>query len=329
VLYANPKHIKAIGERARDGKLDDSERLFLLHDSSMLARAGINSLADTLSLLQYYENETSEPVWDIMALVIGDARRFIDSDESLEPRIKEFIRKLIQKQYERLGWNPKEGESSHDTKLRATIIGLGVYAEHPEILSRALELFAEYKNDSSVVHSELRTIVFGAAVRNQTEGAFQYLLDLEESTQNVDLKEDIVGGLTSTRQDDEAKLLLGRLTDSRKVRHHDVIRWIAGMLRNRYIRSHAWQWVQDNWDWIKQTFEGNHHYDYYPRYIASAFNTEKLANEYKAFFEPKLSELALKQNILLGIEELNSRIAWIKRDLKAIQAFFAAQGKSQ
>jgi len=322
VHYTNPEHVKAIGERARDGKLDDSERLFLLHDSSMLARAGINSLADTLNLLQYYEDETSEPVWDIMALVIGDARRFIDSDESLEPRIKEFIRKLIQKQYERLGWDPKEGESSHDTKLRATIIGLGVYAEHPEILSRALELFAEYKNDSSVVHPELRSIAFSAAVRNQTEGAFQYLLNLEESTQNVDLKEDVISGLSSTRKEDEAKMLLGRLTDSSKVRHHDVIRWVAGMLRNRHVRLLAWKWVQDNWDWIKKTFEGDHHYDYYPRYIASSFNTEKLANEYKAFFEPKLSEIALKQNISLGIEELNTRIAWIKRDLPAVQNFF-------
>jgi|ADGO01.1.fsa_nt_gi Aminopeptidase N len=321
VHYTNPEHVKAIGERARDGKLDDSERLFLLHDSSMLARAGINSLADTLGLLEYFANETSEPVWDIISLIIADARRFIDSDESLEPLIKGFIRQLIQKQYERLGWDPKEGESSHDTKLRATIIGLGVYSEHPEILSRALELFGKYKKDSSVVHPELRSIVFSAAVRHQSEGAFQYLLDLEEYHPKMLISRKTSSAACPARVRPTKPGSLGRLKDSQKVRHHDVIRWVTSMLRNRHIRSHAWQWVQDNWDWIKKTFEGDHHYDYYPRYIASAFNTEKLANEYKAFFEPKLSELALKQNILLGIEELDTRIAWIKRDLPAIQIF--------
>ncbi|HEU0266296.1 MAG TPA: M1 family metallopeptidase, partial [Candidatus Saccharimonadaceae bacterium] len=129
VHYTEAAHRAELAEFVAAGKPSNAERLMLLNDASMLARAGYQPYADVLKLLAAYQDEASEPVWDMISLIIGETRRFIDLDESLEDKIKQLIRKLIIKQYERLGWEEKPDEPSSDQKLRATIIGLGSYAD--------------------------------------------------------------------------------------------------------------------------------------------------------------------------------------------------------
>lgn len=323
VHYTEPDHMQAIAAHIKDQKLGEAERLMLLSDSSLLSRGGQQSFDSTLRLLENYTAEDAEPVWDIMALILADSRRFIDADETLEEPMKRQVRELIQTQFERLGWQEKSNEPVSDTKLRATITGLGVYASHPAITKEALELFESYKKDAQSVASELRSTVFDAAVRNNADGAFTYLLKLEHETANTDLKIDIASALTSTRDTDQAKTLLARLKDADLVRPQDIARWCVYLLRNRYTRTVAWDWLRGNWDWIEQTFSGDKSYDVFPRYAASCFSTQKQLDEYRTFFEPKQSDLALARNIAMGIEELENRVAWLEHDLVAVQTYFA------
>ncbi|HEX9153603.1 MAG TPA: ERAP1-like C-terminal domain-containing protein, partial [Candidatus Saccharimonadales bacterium] len=325
VRYTNPKHANEIAKLVSNKQLGAAERLMLLSDSSMLARAGSQPFDATLKLLEHYTSEDSESVWDIMALILADARRFIDEDPKLEDSIKALIRELIETQYTRLGWEEKPNEPSQDTKLRGTIIGLGVYAEHPEILARALELFETYKKDNKAVNPELRGIIFGAAVRHNSGNAFEYLIKLDETTSNVDLKQEIIGSLTLTRQDKQIATLLERLKDSDQVRQQDVDHWLVYMLRSRYSRKQSWKWLRDNWDWIEKTFSGDKSYDYFPRYAASAFNTRPLMEEYKDFFGPKKDQVVLARNITMGIEEIGNRVAWLERDLACVQNYFKSR----
>ncbi len=322
VQYAEPKHATAVATLVKSKTLTIPERLMLLSDSSSLSRAGMQPFSETLKLLEYYTDEDSESVWDIISLILGDARRFIDSDIDLEPQIKKLVRSLIETEFARLGWDEKPGESSDDTKLRATVISLGAYAEDEAITVEALKRYEAYKTNPQAVASELRGIVFGVAVRTAAPGAVEYLLDIDEHTNNVNLKDDILGALTATRSEDVAKMLLGRLKDPVKVRQNVVDYWLAYLIRNRYTRTLAWSWLRDNWDWIEKTFSGDQTYDALPRYAASSFSTRTLMEEYRAFFEPLKAQTALERNISLGIEELQNRITWIERDLAGVQVYF-------
>ncbi len=168
----------------------------------------------------------------------------------------------------------------------------------------------------------MRSIVFGAAVRNNAASAFNYLLKLEQKTYDVHLKDDILGALTVTQRSEEAQTLLDRLKDVDKVRAQDVDHWLVYLLRNRHTRTQAWKWFRDNWGWIEKTFSHDQTYDNFPRYAASAFSTPKLLTEYKTFFEPKRTQPALTRNISIGIEEIENRIDWLQRDIKPVQKFF-------
>ncbi len=320
--YTTDWQKEQIAEQITSGNLTSGERLMTLNDSSMLARAGYQSYGNTLELMGAYTNESSDPVWDIMSMIIGESRRFIDLDPALEQVIKDYVKKLIIVQHQRLGWEDKPGDSPADQKLRATLIGLGAYAEDPAIVKTAVDKFKSYQKDPAGLSSEIRGIVFGVPVKQGDKEAFDFLLKLHDSTGNSDLKGDISGALTATRSPEQASLLLNRLKDSKLVKPQDADRWLVYLMRNRYTREHAWQWMVDEWSWIEKTYKNDKSYDYMPRYAASACNTVEWLKKYTDFFEPKSDQIVLKRNILIGIEEINNRVKWLERDLAAVQKVF-------
>lgn len=322
VNYREPAHREQLAKLVAESELSNAERLMLLNDSSMLARAGYQSYADTLKLLESYRDESSDPVWDIISMIIGETRRFVDHDDALEDKIKAFIRQLIPAQLERLGWEEREKESAADQKLRATIIGLGAFADVPDILNTAAEKFRNYATMPAAVPSELRAIVFGVPIKQGDDAAFTTLLQLHDKTNNSELKSDISAALTTTRSSENATSLLERLKNPELVKPQDADRWLIYLMRNRYVRETAWNWMVSEWPWIEKTYSNDKSYDYMPRYAASVCNTAVWAKRYSEFFEPKQDQIVLRRNIAVGMEEIQNRVTWLERDLAAVQRYF-------
>jgi aminopeptidase N len=323
VQYGDTEHRNSLNERIASQDISEIDRLTLLTSSSMLAKSGYQSIAETLDLLQAYKNESSDIAWDAMAITIGDTRRFIEVDENLEQPIKELIRTLVTNEYQRLGWIEREDDSVADLKLRATILGLGAYAEQTDIVQHALQLFDECKSDPGVVSAELRSIVFSVAVKENVDGAVDFLLDLHAKTNSSDLQRDIAGAITATKSIDVADRILKLVPNSSVLRTQDSYRWVFYLLRNRYVRENAWQWMEENWTWIKDTYGNGNYYDSWPRFAASICATKEWQRRYTEFFTPKLDELMLKPNITIGLEEIQNRVDWLNRDIASVQEYFA------
>lgn len=324
VNYKQPGHRAYVVGLVEQMVLDIPNRVMLLNGASMLSKAGYQAFGDVLELLAAYHDELSEPVWGIIALIVAEARRFIDYDESLEDRIRYFIRGLIEPEYEQLGWTEKPDESTSDRKLRATILGLGSYAEEPAVVVEALRRFEQYKHDPEDTPQELRSIIFTVPVKQKTAGAFEYLIQLHDETVNSELKADAMSALCTTRDEDEAKRLLERLKKPDLVKPQDADYWLVYLLRNRHTRAIAWDWMVANWTWIVETYAHDKSYDNFPRYAASACNTPEYAKRYAEFFEPKQDQIALQRNIHIALAEINTRVTWLQRDLKSVEDFFGA-----
>jgi aminopeptidase N len=325
VNYETPAIRTAVGKLVSSGTLTNAERLMLLNDASMLSRAGLRPYGDVLELLAEYKDETNDSVWDMIALIVGESRRFVDLDELLEDKIKQFIRTLTKAEFERLGWDEQDGESVADQKLRALIIGLGAFADEPGIIEEAKRRFGAYRKDPDSLSSEIRSIVLGVPVKLGDTEAIDYLIKLHDETSNSDLKGDVTGALTSTRSDKTAQRLLERIKDPKLVKPQDADRWLAYLLRSRYVRDTAWKFMESEWQWFEGTYKDDKSYDYLPRYAAGACNTPEQAERYRKFFEPKRDQLALRRNIQIGIEEINNRVKWLQRDLGSVQSFFSGE----
>ena len=322
VRYTSEKTLALLRENIRETRISEGDRLMALNAASMFARAGYGNFGEALELLGAYSAETSEPVWDMMALISAEARRFIDYDNSLETPLKHFCDTLVSSQVKRLGWDEKPGESAADQKLRGLVLGMGLYAENSALVTEAKARFAAAKNGTAKLPAELRSLIMTIPIKYGDEEAFAYLLNLHDTTSSSELKNDIADALTGTKSTAQAEQLLARLKDSKLIKPQDADRWLVYLLRNRYTKATAWQWMVDNWSWLEETYKHDKSYDYLPRYAASCVNTPEYAEKFHALFDSKVDQPLLKRNIELGAEEIATRIAWLQRDLTMVQRFF-------
>lgn len=321
VHYVNAEHRQYLIDLIRRGVLSAPDRLMLLNGAGMLSKAGHEPYGEVLRLIDAYASESSEAVWNVIALTIAELRRFIDWDERLEVNIKAFVRKLIKPEYERLGWDRKPQEVSTDTKLRAIILGLGAYADEPSIVDESLRRFGDYQQKAKDLDAETRSVIFTTAVKQGVQGAFEFLLAEHDATNNGELKLDIAIATTATKKPGEAEQILARLKDASYIKPQDLYYWLVYLMRNRHMREVAWNWMVTEWGWIEQTFARDKSYDYFPRYAASICNTHEWSEKFRSFFEPKRQEIVLERNINMGFAEIDIRVKWLERDLKSVQDF--------
>lgn len=295
-----------------DNKIQAIDRLALLHETTLLCRSDRLSTGALVRLLDAYAAETDHSVWDMIALAVSDLKWFVEDNPEAETNLKHFIIGLAEPIFSKLGFDRSDNDSEQMIKLRATIVSLLSYAEHAEVISRSLELFSAA--DLGNIDKELRPIIFGVAVKHGDEASYKRLLDIHNTTTDIELRDDAVSGLTHARNPEYIKQLLGRLTDSSSVKPQDVSRWYIFMLRNRYSRQLSWQWMTDNWQWIKRTFGGDKSYDDFARYSASVLPTYDWLARYEEFFSKSKSEVALARAIEIGLIEIKNKADWIEHD---------------
>lgn len=315
ITHYPPEHLaKLLGELAR---FDELGRLQLLHEQTLLARGGVVSSAELIGLLQAYSHETQQSVWDIMALALNELKKFVETDQQAEVKLRQFSVTLARSQFERLGWEKQPDETESDTKLRSTVLGMMLYGEDPSILAHAQQLF---ETGIETIDPEIRSLVIGSVVRHtEDETVIRRLLEQYHSASSADLREDIASGLTSAKQPAHISLLLESFTDTSTIRPQDLFRWFAYLMRNRYARQATWRWMTEHWDWIEKSFAGDKSYDDFPRYAASGLLTRTQLDDYKQFFEPKATIPALTRTIELGIREIEGRLELLERDEKPVQ----------
>lgn len=299
------------------------ERLQLLNESLLLARGHEEGITESLELLTAYEHETSEPVWDIISLLIADTRRLIEGDLPATEHLRTFVRDLVNYQFVQLGWNASVTETPEMTKLRATILGLGLWAEHEAILRGALDRFEAFKSPNEIP-ADIRTIIYTAGSRHGGKSAFKKLIQLHNHENSSEERTNLCVGITASRDQEVIADIITLLQRSEIIRPQDVDRWFAYLMRNISSRTQAWQWLTRSWDWIEQQFGTDKSYDSFVRYSAAALQGKDWYDSYLKFFEPLQKQPALTRVIEVGLNDILARTAWIERDALKLRQYLEA-----
>ncbi len=310
------EHLHGLLEHVSDFSTID--RLTLLNDQSLLVRGRYEPSTVLIDLLEHYESETNDAVWSIMSLTLGELKKFVETDETAEKKLKTLSREVAQKEFDRLGFDETNDEPITDTKLRAIVLSMMLYSEDQVAIDRALRRFHITK--LLELPAETRSLIMSAAVRfGDDRQIVDKLMEIYVKTPSAELREDIASAVTSTRSLATAKKLLRDCLNPEIIRPQDVTPWFIYLLRNRHTREVAWTWLRDNWQWVVDTFGGDKSYDEFPRYAASGLMTNKQFSEYKAFFEPMLTELSLKRAITMGISDISARLELMDEDGPAVR----------
>lgn len=333
----NSSHLERLGELIRKGHLQPLDRLGILSDVFETARAGKSNTVDALHFLDNFANESNYAVWDIIAAALGNLKLIMDS-EDLRDKMKPFVRSLVAGELKRLGWDRREGDTHFDLLLRPIVLGLAATADEAWVVDRCRELFDaiehtdEVKPDLRVtatnhklkrgldIDPDMRGVVFGTISRHGDEKDFRKLIALHNSSTLSEERVTLSAAITGFKQPELIQDALAMI-DSEHVRLQDVAYWIAYSFLNRYAKAATWEWLKSHWKWLEENLGTDLSFYRLPIYVTRVYSDRAFMQEYKEFFEPKLSP-ALVRSYNQGVEMLQWQAAWRERAFKEVLHFF-------
>ena len=294
-------------------ELPTLDKICILQDATILARAGFENSASLLPLALSLKTETNEKVFGMATGALTELRKFVDDNDAARDSLKRISGEFARATFEELGWDEKAGESDDDRERRTTALSLMMYSEDEEVLNEAKTRFDNNKLEN--LPTEIRALIISANVRNfETPEMIENLFATYKNTPSNDLQNDIAIGLTSTKNPETAEKILANIKDSNIIRPQDASRWFVYLIRTRENRQIAWNWLKKNWAWVEDTFGDDKSYDDFIRYAATALLTTNELNDFRQFFEPMMDIPALTRTIKLGITEISARVELIERD---------------
>lgn len=294
-------------------ELPTLDKICILQDATILARAGFENSASLLPLALSLKTETNEKVFGMAAGALTELRKFVDDNDAARDSLKRISGEFARATFEELGWDEKDGESDDDRERRTTVLSLMMYSEDKEVLDEAKTRFDSNKLED--LPTEIRALIISTNVRHfETPEMIENLFAAYKNTPSNDLQNDIAIGLTSTKNPKTAEKILANIKNSNIIRPQDASRWFVYLIRTRESRQIAWNWLKENWAWVEGTFGEDKSYDDFIRYAATALLTPNELDDFRQFFEPMENIPALARTIKLGITEISARAELIERD---------------
>ncbi len=286
------------------------DKVGLLSDGFISALSGYGSVVASLELIDELGDETNAVLWETLAGHIGSVRRVL-GDDKIRPLLRPYVKALVSKQLDRLGWEEKAQEPYFDTILRPLILGLASFGDTQSVTDQALALFDAAAKPEDL-HPDMRGVIYGTAVRHGGQDVFDKLLHFYRTTPSAEEKVTLCSAITGF---DDPKLIADslQLITSDDVRLQDVTYWVAYAFSNRHGYHATWNWLQHNWDWLRDNLESDMTFSRIPVHAARSFISDTELDAYTTFFA-SVETPSLTRAIKQGIEIIEWQAEWHARD---------------
>ena len=283
--------------------LDTVSKLQILQERRLLAESGRISYASLVALLDLVEKEESFLIAQAKSQILAGLKRFIDEDTEAEVHYKALVRRQFQNDFERLGFDAKDGESDEDEMVRQTALSYLIQADYQPAVLAAASVFQANKENIENIPASVRGLVVNAYV----------------TTNDSNFRRQLTQAVSYLKNQEGLDYVLGQLKDKHVVKPQDLYLWYMNFLSKSFAQETVWNWAKDNWDWIKAALGGDMSFDSFVNIPAGIFKTQERLDQYIAFFEPQTSDKALERNILMGIKTIAARVNLIEKEKAAVE----------
>ena len=294
-------------------KLGLEEKLRLLIDRALLARTDLANSADLLPLVLKFKDESSAAVWEIVAVIVGQLKVFFEPESKEEKAFKKFVGGLVAPKLAEVGLTTRKGDDENILRLRAILLGLDYYAETTKNLEK---LAGMYEADYAKLDAEIRDAILDAKMYLEP-GVLQEYLAAYQAQADPEIKADLRAAMTLSRDSKNVRKMVSLLGENKVIKLQDQIGLFVWLFRNPQARELTWQWLTQNWDWLRKTM-GDKSLDAYPRYTANLIRTEAEFEAWRDFFDPMRTKPVLVRAIEIGEKEIRARLELIENDRKAV-----------
>lgn len=197
-----------------------------------------------------------------------------------------------------------------DRQIVPTVISRELYAGNEAVVKSMTSM--GISDDVVKLNADLRPLAMSAAVQYGDGSPFKRLWDIYLITNDADLREDIAAALSRSRKADEIEYNLTQIR-SGAVRTQDKWSFIYYLMSNTVARPKAWQWLQDNWNWIEQTYYGDMSFDDFIRIAGATLSTPKELKEFDKLFGELAKRIpATERTVNIAREQITRRIELIR-----------------
>ncbi|KAH6761337.1 aminopeptidase M1 [Perilla frutescens var. frutescens] len=293
--------------------LSTCDRNGILDDYYSLSMACQQSLTSLLALMGAYREEPEYTVLsNLISVASKVAKIVVDSSPELVDDVKLFFINLFQNSAERLGWDPKQGESHLDSMLRGELLTALASFGHEATLEEANRRFRIFLDDRNtpVLPPDLRRAVYVAVMRSvnkSNKSGYDYLLKIYRETDLSQEKTRILGALGSCRDPEVILEFLNFLLSS-EVRSQDVVFGLSVSSESREI---AWTWLKEKWDHLTKTYGAGFLITRFISAVVSPFSSYEKAAEVEEFFGSRMKPY-IARTLKQSIERVHINAAWVK-----------------
>ena len=249
-----PDLLDALTDGAQ-ANLEPIERYALVDDAWASVLAGALTTPELLALVGRFGDESDLSVWQRLVGTLGSLDRLVD-DEPRE-QLRAVVRDLVGPALDRMGREPRDGESDRDRELRGALFAaLGGLGDDGDAQAEARRLHDRSLADRSSVDPSLAAAA--AAVVAQTGDGADFDTFLRRSEDAADPQEEqrYLHALADFPAEAEMARLLD-LTLTERVRSQNGPYVLRRALANRDRGAQAWAFVGSHWDELCERFPSN------------------------------------------------------------------------
>ncbi|KAG9123895.1 Aminopeptidase 2 mitochondrial [Ceratobasidium sp. 392] len=331
-----PERLAKLGEEAarENSAFGLEDRVGLVSDAMVLARAGYGKTSGGLSLISCLRGETEHLVWEGIASHLNTLEKvWWEQPKETIDTIKAFRRYLFAPLVKKLGYEFAEDDAPDVRQLRALAITQASTADDKSVLEELRSRFAHFHEtgDDSKIHADLQRITYRIAVQHGGEKEYEAIKKIAENPPTPSAK--IAAMLAMTQAQDKSlteKTLQYMLTSaglSQIVKDQDMMYYFAGLSSNRASRRRIAEFFKENYEKLYKRFEGNFSLSYLVKYGFDSFSSEADAQNVENFFKDKDTSkfnLALAQTL----DSIRASDKWLNRSKEDVAQWLAEWQKT-
>jgi aminopeptidase N len=267
--------------------LPPADQLDLLSDTWAMVEAGRASSTNYLALAEALQSVKTYAVWSHVLSILG----LLDGLEQNQPgraNFQQYARRLIQPQWQRLGWSPHPGEPVGDALLRSQILATLGQFDDPTVIAEARVRFEQFLAHPDTLPADLRPSVLNIVGRYSNEKTYEELHKLARNATGTEEREmdyrALAGALDPALAQSTLELSLTDETVPQEA--SDLVAQVAGDGEQTDL---AWKFTQQHIRELLAKVDSFNRNDYVPSILASCSDAAR-AEELKTFVAANVSE---------------------------------------
>ncbi len=290
-------------------KLGVEDRVNLLSDAWALVQADRASISLYFGLVEKLPASTEIAEREQIINVLDFINGLLAASPEQE-KFQHYARSLLRPTFERVGWEPKQGEPATAANLRASLISALGDLNDLEIIASCRERFKKYLANPASLAPDLRPAVFTVVCHYADEKTWTRLHQLGLKTTSIEEKQNYYNALACATDPKLVKKTLAiALTDQLPTSRATQL--VPRVARDSGHPDIAWDFARSNLKALLAKVDAAGTNRYVPS-LFTFFSDEPRANELKAYAKSNLSPASVTE-VAKVVDEVQFRSEFKKR----------------